>query len=101
VCTVQCKNNGFHRFLAFYMYSTISGPWHMGVFRIIVESARDVPYGDINLQELILQAHTSVVFKGRRAGGNGQTGQEHISKDEPRRSDICDERSTIYCYQQR
>jgi hypothetical protein len=24
----------------------------------------DVPYGDINLQELILQAHTSVVFKG-------------------------------------
>jgi hypothetical protein len=34
----------------------------------IVESARDVPYGVINLQELILRAHTSVVFKGRRAG---------------------------------
>jgi hypothetical protein len=34
----------------------------------IVESARDVPYGDINLQGLILRAHTSVVFKGRRAG---------------------------------
>jgi predicted Ser/Thr protein kinase len=32
----------------------------------IVVSARDVPYGDI-LQELILQAHTSVVFKGRWA----------------------------------
>jgi hypothetical protein len=40
------------------------------------------------LQELILRAHTSVVFKGRDRpvtifGGNGQTGQEHISKDEP------------------
>jgi hypothetical protein len=29
---------------------------------------RDVPYGDIHLQELILWAHTSVVFKGQRAG---------------------------------
>jgi hypothetical protein len=36
--------------------------------RPIVELAKDVPNGDINLQELILQAHTSVVFKGRRAG---------------------------------
>jgi hypothetical protein len=35
---------------------------------IIVESARDVLYGDINLQELILRANTSVVFKGRWAG---------------------------------
>jgi hypothetical protein len=35
---------------------------------IIVESARDVPYRDINLQELILRAHTSIVFKVRQTG---------------------------------
>jgi hypothetical protein len=39
----------------------------LGNGQAIVESARDVPYGDINVQE-ILRAHTSVVFKGRRAG---------------------------------
>jgi hypothetical protein len=51
------------------MFQTgISQPLKQSFNGIIVESARDVPYGDINLQELILRAHTSVVFKGRRAG---------------------------------
>jgi hypothetical protein len=42
---------------------------YMHIFAVsIVESARDVPYRDIHLQELILRAHRSVVFKDRRAG---------------------------------
>jgi hypothetical protein len=44
-------------------------PHMMGPLLTIVESARDVPYGDINLQELILRAYTSIVFKGRRRAG--------------------------------
>jgi hypothetical protein len=67
----------------------------------IVESARYVPNGNRHLQEFILRAHTSVVFKKVDGqvnifGGNGQTGQEHISKDESIRH-----LSTIYCYQHR
>jgi hypothetical protein len=48
------------------------GPNHLDLVATIasiniVGSLRYLPYEDINWQQLILQTHTSIVFKSRRA----------------------------------